>query len=51
MNQTTQHRVVEGKAQPRERFPHIVCAGDFLWRTTPSSVHRPIASARLCSAG
>lgn len=37
MNQTTQTRVVEGKAQPRGRFPHIVRAGDFLFVSGTSS--------------
>lgn len=37
MSQTVQHRVVEGKAKPRGRFPHIVRAGDFLFVSGTSS--------------
>ncbi|MFM0184073.1 RidA family protein [Paraburkholderia nemoris] len=37
MNQTVQHRVVEGKAKPRGRFPHIVRAGDYLFVSGTSS--------------
>ena len=37
MNQTVEHRVVEGKATPRGRFPHIVRAGDFLFVSGTSS--------------
>ncbi|WP_028208550.1 RidA family protein [Paraburkholderia nodosa] len=37
MNQTIEHRVVEGKAKPRGRFPHIVRAGDFLFVSGTSS--------------
>ncbi|MCP3710710.1 RidA family protein [Paraburkholderia sp. CNPSo 3274] len=37
MNQTVAHRVVEGKATPRGRFPHIVRAGDFLFVSGTSS--------------
>jgi 2-aminomuconate deaminase len=37
MNQTVQHRVVEGKAKTRGRFPHIVRAGNFLFVSGTSS--------------
>ena len=37
MDQSVQHRVVEGKAKPRGRFPHIVRAGDFLFVSGTSS--------------
>jgi 2-aminomuconate deaminase len=37
MSQTVQHRVVEGKAKPRGRFPHIVRAGDYLFVSGTSS--------------
>jgi 2-aminomuconate deaminase len=37
MNQAGQGRVVEGKAKPRGRFPHIVRAGDFLFVSGTSS--------------
>jgi len=37
MNQTVQHRVVEGKAKARGRFPHIVRDGDFLFVSGTSS--------------
>ena len=30
-SQDTQARVVEGKARPRGKFPHIKRAGDFLF--------------------
>ncbi|ALP66134.1 RidA family protein [Paraburkholderia caribensis] len=37
MNQTTEGRVVPGKATPRGRFPHIARAGDFLFVSGTSS--------------
>jgi 2-aminomuconate deaminase len=37
MNQNVQHRVVDGKASPRGRFPHIVRAGDYLFVSGTSS--------------
>jgi 2-aminomuconate deaminase len=37
MEQTAQSRVVEGKATPRGRFPHVVRAGDFLFVSGTSS--------------
>jgi len=37
MDQTTQSRVVFGKATPRGRFPHVVRAGDFLFVSGTSS--------------
>jgi 2-aminomuconate deaminase len=37
MNQKVSHRVVEGKAKPRGRFPHIVRAGDYLFVSGTSS--------------
>jgi 2-aminomuconate deaminase len=37
MDQTAQSRVVEGKATPRGRFPHVVRAGDFLFVSGTSS--------------
>ena len=37
MNQAVQHRVVEGRAKPRGRFPHIVRAGDYLFVSGTSS--------------
>jgi 2-aminomuconate deaminase len=37
MSQKSQHHVVEGKAKPRGRYPHIVRAGDFLFVSGTSS--------------
>jgi 2-aminomuconate deaminase len=37
MSEVVQYRVVEGKATPRGRFPHIVRAGDFLFVSGTSS--------------
>lgn len=37
MEEITHGAVVEGKAQPRGRFPHIVRAGDFLFVSGTSS--------------
>ncbi len=37
MNDATQGRVVQGKAMPRGRFPHIKRAGDFLFVSGTSS--------------
>jgi 2-aminomuconate deaminase len=37
MTEAVQHRMVEGKATPRGRFPHIVRAGDFLFVSGTSS--------------
>lgn len=43
MGNTTASRVVPGKAPPRGRFPHIKCAGDFLYVSGTSS-RRPDGS-------
>lgn len=37
MTQSTQARLVQGKATPRGRFPHVVRAGDFLFVSGTSS--------------
>lgn len=37
MTQSTQARLVRGKATPRGRFPHVVRAGDFLFVSGTSS--------------
>ena len=37
MNETAQTQVVQGKATPRGRFPHVVRAGDFLFVSGTSS--------------
>lgn len=50
---TTESKVVQGKAQPRGRFPHIKRAGDYLFVSGTSS-RRPdntIAGAEADSSG
>ena len=50
---TTQSRVVEGKAKPRGKFPHVKRAGDFLFVSGTSS-RRPdntIAGAEVDAMG
>jgi 2-aminomuconate deaminase len=37
MTQSSQARLVQGKATPRGRFPHVVRAGDFLFVSGTSS--------------
>jgi 2-aminomuconate deaminase len=50
---TTESKVVQGKAQPRGRFPHVKRAGDYLFVSGTSS-RRPdntIAGAEADSSG
>jgi 2-aminomuconate deaminase len=50
---STESKVVQGKAQPRGRFPHIKRAGDYLF-ISGSSSRRPdntIAGAEVDSSG
>ncbi len=51
--QNTESKIVEGKAKPRGRFPHIKRAGDFLF-VSGTSARRPdntIAGAQVDSMG